>query len=199
MDFISSNWRDIDKYYSSTFVKFSEFGDKLFFITQVSPEMVQGIDEDDTAFQLHLSDKYPYTVNYLLPHKATFQWNDSVYLLQRIPARQYRRGLCADNTMITNVVTGSKLELDFSALKAFVAKPRYSSFTDAFTGKSKRKSVALTSRMTYQRTGFILIDSNKVAQYDYSLKKIIMIRPIFTPEIQQHMLDNNEHYEVIGA
>lgn len=197
MDFTSSNWRDIQKYYECTYVKFSEFGDRLFYIQQVRPDGISGIDDEQTAFEMYLSDAAPYTVNYLLPHKATFQWKDSVYLLQRIPARQYRRGLCSDNTMITNVATGVKIEIGFNSLKAFVSKPCYSSFSNAFNTKVKTKAIALSPRMTYLRSGFILIDSHKVAQFDYTTKRILMIHKLFLPEIMQHMVDHNEQYEVI--
>jgi len=197
MEFTSSNWRDIQKYYEGTYVKFSEFGDKLFLISQVRPDGISGIDEDNTVFELYLSDAAPYTVNFILPHKATFQWKDSVYLLQRIPARQYRRGLCSDNTMITNVATGTSVDVNFPALKAFVGKPSYSSFSNAFNTKAKTKAVALSPRMSYLRSGKILIDNRMIASFDYTSKKIIMHHKIFLPEIMQHMVDHNEHYEVI--
>jgi hypothetical protein len=197
MEFTSSNWRDIQKYYEGTFVKFTEFGDRLFYISQVRPDGISGTDDEDTAFEMYLNDAYPYTVNYLLPHKATFQWKDSVYMLQRIPARQYRRGLCSDNTQITNVATGQAIDVNFQSLKAFVSKPHYSSFSSAFNTKVKTKAIALSPRMSYLRTGYILIDNRKVAQYNYDTKKITMMHKIFLPEIMQHMVDHNEHYEVV--
>lgn len=197
MNFMSSNWRDIQKYYEGTYVKFTEFGDQLFYISHVRPDSISGIDDDDTAFEMYLSDDMPYVVDFTLPHKATFQWKDSVYLLQRIPARQYRRGLCSDNTMITNVATGTSVDVGFQSLKAFVSKPSYSSFSNAFNTKAKTKAVALSPRMTYLRSGSILIDNKKIAVFDYDTKKISMIHKIFLPEIMQHMVDHNEHYEVI--
>jgi len=197
MEFISSNWRDIDKYYTGTYVKFNEYGDKLFHIDHVNPNVVEGEDDTGTNFQLFLSDSAPYTVNYLLPHKATFQWNDSVYMLQRIPARQYRRGLCSDNTQIINIATGSRVDISFKSLKAFVSKPMYSSFSAAFNSKAKTKAVALSPRLTYIRSGLILVDQVRVASFDYNTKKIHMIHKIFLPEIMQHMMDHNETYEVV--
>ena len=197
MDFMSSNWRDIQKYYECTYVKFVEFGDKLFYIQRVRENVIEGINEDDTAFQLYLSDEHPYAVNYLLPHKAVFQWKDSVYILQRIPARQYRRGLCSDNTMLTNVATGNNTDINFSSLKAFVSKQKYASFGQAFNSKEKTKAIALTNRMTYLRTGYILFDQKRVASFDFERKVIKMVHKIFLPEIMQHMVDHNEHYEVL--
>jgi hypothetical protein len=197
MQCISSNWQDIRKYYEHTYVKFNEFGDKLFYIAEVGPSIIRGIDDTQTDFELYLSDDAPYYLDYLLPHKAVFQYKDSVALLQRIPARQYRRGLCSDNTQILNVASGSKYDLGFPTLKAFVSKPSYASFSEAFNCKAKVKAVALSNRMTYMRTGQILIDHTTVAHYDYTTKKITMARPIFLPEIMQHMVDHNEVYEVI--
>lgn len=197
MEFTSSNWQDIRKYYEGTYVKFTEFGDRLFYISQVRPDGISGMDDEQTAFEMYLSDAAPYTVNFTLPHKATFQWKDSVYLLQRIPARQYRRGLCSDNTMITNVATGTSVDVGFQSLKAFVSKPSYSSFSNAFNTKVKTKAIALSPRMSYLRSGSILIDNKKIAVFSYETKKISMIHRIFLPEIMQHMVDHNEHYEVI--
>jgi len=196
MEFITSNWRDISKYYENTYVKFSEYGERLFLITGVNPNSVTGIDEDDTAFELHLSDSHPYTVNYLLPHKATFQWGNEVYMLQRIPARQYRRGLCSDNTQIINVSDGRKRDIGFASLKAFTNKPTYMSFSEAFFAKGRTKALALSPRMTYIRTGDILIDMVRIAKFNYDTKKIELKNKLFLPEIMQHMLDYNETIEV---
>jgi hypothetical protein len=197
MEFTSSNYKDIQKYYEGTFVKFTEFGDKLFYIDQVKSSHIRGRDENQIEFELYLDDNAPYTVNYLLPHKALFQWKDSVCLLQRIPARQYKRGLCPDNTMITNVATSTRVDVSFDSLAAFVSKPQYVSFTEAINTKGKVKALALTSRMSFIKTGYILIDCTKIAVYDYTTRKISMIKPIFAPEIKKHMQEYNEKYEVV--
>lgn len=197
MEFTSANYQDIRKYYEGTYVKFTEFGDRLFYITDITTQQVNGIDDTDTPFILYLDNHHPYIVNYLLPHKAVFQWKDSVYLLQRVPARQYKRGLCAENTMITNVATGQAVEIGFAALKAFVTKPTYASFSAAINTKVKTRAVALTNRMTYLRTGAILMDSIRIATYDFESKKITMIRKAFEFEIQQHLWIHNDTYEVV--
>jgi hypothetical protein len=99
--------------------------------------------------------------------------------------------------MLTNVATGNNTDISFNALKAFVSKPQYSSFGEAFNSKEKTKAIALTNRMTYLRTGYILFDQKRVASYDHDRKVIKMVHKIFLPEIMQHMVDHNEHYEVL--
>ena len=198
MEFTSSNYQDIDRYFQGTYVKFDEFGDRLFFIEQVTPTAVHGRDEDGTVFELALDNSIPYSVNYILPHKAVFQYKDNAHIMQRIPARQYRRGLCSNNCQVVNLGTGSKVELTFSLLKAFVTKQQYFSFHKAFNAKGKLKTVALSSRMSFLRpTGGIFVDMTQVATFDYETKKITMLYKEFLPEIMQHMVDHNDTYEVL--
>lgn len=198
MIFVPNAAGDIERYYLNTWVKLSEFGDKLFFIQYCDASKVTGEDDNGDYFELLLDEDYPYSVDYVLPHKSVFQWKDRAVMLQRIPARQYRRGLCSGNTQIVDCQTGERVVLSKNLLKAFVNKQRFSPFSAAFAAKSKMKSVALSPRMWFQRaSGMVYIDFTQVAKYDYETKKITMIKPIFLPEIMQHMVDNNEHYEVI--
>ena len=81
MLFKSSNANDIEKYYYNTYIKFKEFGDRLFYIQGVTSEKVFGLDENDDYFELLLSDEAPYEVDYILPNKACFSYSDTVYQL----------------------------------------------------------------------------------------------------------------------
>ncbi len=196
MQFTPQNVNDIDRYYRDTYVKFKEYGERLFYIQSVSPSMVTGTDEDGTYFEVHLRSSNPYQMDYILPHKAVFQYKDNVYLLQRIPAKQYRRGLCSGNTQIIRVTDGEKIPMIAPILKAFVNKQNYSTFSEAF--KSKHKAFALGPRMHFLKADAgIYIDMTLVARHFYGTEKIQMIQPIFTSEIKKHMTDNNDMYEVI--
>jgi hypothetical protein len=194
---MSSNYVDIDKYYNKTYIKLEEFGDRLFYIQGVSSEKVFGLDEDQTYFELLLGDEYPYTVNFILPHKAIFQHKDSVYMLQRIPARQYRRGLCSDNTQMMNVITGLRIDINFTTLKSFITKQPYLSFKQAFEYKGKAQHLTLTSRMSFnRRTGEIYMDFRIIAHYDRTKRSITLVNKNFAQEIMQHMMNYNETYTV---
>ena len=46
MQLVSSNWRDIQKYYDQCFIKIRDFGDKIFFVDKVTPEFVLFKDKD---------------------------------------------------------------------------------------------------------------------------------------------------------
>jgi len=187
MMFIPALAEDINKYYRHTFVKFKETGDTLYYIRDVNHRMIRGTDQDGTEFELYLSEDHPYEVDYVLPNKSFFQLAKSACLLQRIPAKQYRRGLCAENTRITRIGTTGNLvsmDLSFDVLKAFVGKQTFPSLSVVLTKKMKSASIALSSRFAYvPSNGIIFADLMPVAQVDKKERKITMLYNIFKPEI----------------
>ena len=180
MEFTASNWRDIEKYYHGTYLKFQEFGDRLFLINNVRPAYVKGIDEDQNEFILYLDDEHPYTVDYILPNKAVFSYRNAAFLLQRVPARQYRRGLCEENVKVVRVHDGQTLPFSFEVLKAFVQKQKYLSLKEALASKSGT-SFPLTSRISYYRKNQgIYVDTKQVA---YISNGILLSHRLFEKEM----------------
>lgn len=191
----SSNANDIDRYYNNTYVKFKEYGEKLFFIQEVNSESIVGKDEDGNAFALYLDNANPYELAYTLPHRAVFQYKDGALLLRRMPAKQYRRGICNDNTTITRVDTGDAVSINFEILKAFVNKPKYFTFTHCFN-KPKQKSLALSPRMSViTKTGIIKVDWQTIGQLDM-VDKVVHCRRLFIEDLQTVMKNNNESFNI---
>lgn len=189
MQFNTQNWEDINRYYRNTYVKFKETGDTLFYIRDVRPEGVRGTDENGTEFELCLNFDDPYEVDYVLPNKSYFQFAKRACLLQRIPAKQYRRGVCSDNVRITALTrTGglSDVNVTFDSLKAFVSKQAFPSLRTVLLQKSKPLSVALSPRFAYvPDMGVVYCDQTAVAQINRKDKTIMVLRPIFKPEIMK--------------
>ena len=189
MQFNSYNWEDIQRYYRHTFIKFKETGDTLFYVRDVSLSKVAGTDENGTEFALHLNYDDPYEVDYILPNKSYFQYAKRACMLQRIPAKQYRRGICSDNVRITGLSkTGGlvAIEVTFDALKAFVSKQAFPSLNTVLLQKSKPLSVALSPRFAYIPVGgFLFCDQTCVAQIDAKAKKYTILHQIFKPEIEK--------------
>ena len=180
----NENWNDLKKYYECSYIKINGFGDKLFYVSSVNKEKIVGYDSENTPFELWLSTDYPYTLDYVLPHHAVFQYGNEAVQLRRRPNRQYRRGLHPDNVRIASVLRGSAYPLDFPILEAYVGKQQYPSFQEAV--KSSCISVAISARMSYSRdTNYIYIDTHAVALVEGD--KIRMIKRIFTKEIQHYI------------
>lgn len=185
MQFTLSNRDDISRYFKGTFVKFAEFGDMLFYINSVQGNEVRGIDEDDNDFVIYLSDDVPYNVDFVLPHKAVYQHGKDVVLMQRVPARQYRRGICDENVKLIILTSNDQLEVNFKNLKAFVTKTSYSTLRDAIFGKNKNIAVAISDRFWFYKRNQCLYCLNKaIAKFSRDDAKF-HIAPMFKEEIAQ--------------
>lgn len=185
MEFKPSCFRDIDKYYRNTWVKFKEFGEKLFHVRSVDPEVVTGVDEDGNEFVLHLVEEAPYTIDYVLPNRAIFTHRGEVMMLQRVPARQYQRGLSDGNTRIIAVPSGAKRALGVDVLKSFVNKQSFVSLKDALFGKGTQKSVVLSARMSFLRPAqFLYVDCTAVGDFNRETNTM-KVDPLFLPEVQE--------------
>lgn len=195
MLFSSANYEDIHRYYRCTYVKFKEMGDRLFYIRDVGAHLVRGTDEDGTEFELYLNHEHPYEVDYVLPHKSYFQLAKRACMLQRVPAKQYRRGVCNENTRLTAIgKTGNlvNVEIGFDALKAFVSKQAFPSIKTILLMKNKPLSVALSPRFAFvPETGQILADQLSVAIVDKKAGVVTINREIFRPEVLKFVNDLN--------
>jgi len=188
MQFVPSVWQDIRKYYEGSYVKFTEYGDTLFFIDRVREDSIVGHEEDNNPFVLTLDEEVPYTLTYNLPHKGLFVQEGITYMLHRVPAQQYSRGITTGNTKIVDIVTGKAVSLTFSRLKAFVEKQPYVTLADALFGKTDNRCVALTRRFAFHRTKQTLyVDTFPIATYERKTNTMTTLNTVgkaLLPEIK---------------
>lgn len=199
MIFIPANYEDIQRYYRQTYVKFREFGDKLFYIKDVLPKVVLGKDEDGTEFELHMSEEFPYEVDYVMPNKSVFQYKNHAHILQRIPAKQYYRGLNSNNTSISRLDRSGvvcPIHIDFDVLKAYVRKQEFPQFDRAVTVIGRKTSVALSKRFIFvPNTKRIYADTLPVAEVDHAKKQVKVYQQMFMPEILE--LTRNSIFQTV--
>lgn len=200
MLFVPSAREDITRYYRNSFLKFKETGDMLFYLQNVDATMISGQIEDGRDFKLYLSEDEPYEVDYILPHKSFFQYGEHACMLQRIPAKQYHRGMTGENTSITYRKPGTELApaiagmaLDFTVLKAFVSKKKFYSLKEAL--KEPLSSVALSPRMMYARgSKCVHIDFHPIARVDPKNHIIYMTQPLFKQELMDFLQQTQEQH-----
>ena len=195
MLFIPENREDISKYYRHSFLKFKEHGDTIFYISYVDENVVSGSLEDGREFKLYLAKEEPYEVDYVLPHKSFFQYGDDAVMLERIPAKQYHRGLTPSNTAMSFRDPNGDvkhLDISFETLKAFVSKQKFYTLSEAMK-QVALNSVVLTSRMMYVPSKHtIFIDFIPIAMVASNTKTIRMIAPLFKEEVQEFLKSTHE-------
>lgn len=90
-------WLFMDKLKEETLVfinRVEDNNDKLATITVTSEKYGQLV--------LHLGSE-EYELRFKYPPVGVFQHREDVFLFRRRPARQYRRGICADNSVLWNI------------------------------------------------------------------------------------------------
>jgi len=197
-----STYNDISRYFLHSYVKLREFGDKLLFLESVNKERCIFVDADSELFEVILEESAPYHLEYVLPRRAVFAFRDSVYLLQRVPARQYHRGCCDENTRILEVFTGQRVDVNFRSLTAYVAKPSYVDLNTAlFERVSKRTvGVPLTNRISFSRLNQLFyVDTIPVATFNREANAIMMKHDQFYPELSRLSTKANLSLEFVNA
>ena len=189
MLFIPSARDDIVRYYQHTYVKFRELGDTLYYIHRIFEDRVEAVDVKHNQVVIYLDDDHPYEVDYVLPHKSYFQDGDRAMMLFRIPAQQYKRGICGDNVCMGfpmgsgNGGDYETVELSFQRLQTYVNKPLFVSLPEAIG--LPYHSTVLSPRMAYVREpSTICVDFVPVARVEQG-SRIKMLRPIFRKEVEE--------------
>jgi len=169
MIFSPENRSDIDRYYNNTYIKIKEHTnpDEVIYLHSVYKNCVVGKNKDKDEFKVWFYEDQPYSFDFILPRKSTYQAGKNACVLARIPAKQYKRGICNDNTSIIQVGPQGGLvpvEVSFDSVEAYVNKPKFFTLEEAVVNKQKYKSFALNSRMCYcVGIKTILLDSVPIA------------------------------------
>ena len=191
----SANWKDIQKYYQGTFVKFRELGDLApVYIDKVTSDAVWGVLHNGEKVELQLC-LAGYELDYCIPKKTVYQNGEYAYILERIPARQWKKGLSEQNTSVSIISeTGEFSPTMFRMVDiyTFVNKPQYRKLSDLSNGC---RSVALNNRFYAVQNGFIYSDTHCLGVWDKK-NKIHFHKP-FEDEFTQLFL--GESYNLIGV
>lgn len=189
-----SNWKDVQRCYDHSYIKIRGFGDKLFYVTRVTADLMSGEDSEGTGFELWLDDEFPFEIDYVLPHHAVFQYGEHAVELRRVPSRQYRRGLHMDNTRIRSIISGSALDLGFPILEAFVGKQQYPTLKEAMS--TTNRSTALSSRLSFHnKDGTLFMDNVVIGSVQGDVVK--MTRSIFFKEVLHYINSTNQPFKVV--
>lgn len=201
MKFCRENASDIKKYFLGSFMKFPSLaGDQVHCIDVVHNEEVKGktISQDGETvpfvFHLYAEEQAPAPdIDFILPRKGFFNTKDGCYFLYRVPARQYRRGVCMDNTCIEVLSSnGSFMQVGLSLelLSAYVGKQEFKKFHETSS------SYAISRRMAVSGTT-VFVDHEKIATVYHEEGIIRVNKTIFIPELEKIVKEMKQSYKVV--
>lgn len=189
-----NNIKDIDRYYTGCYVKYPQVaGDKPFMVQRVRGNEISGThfedgEEKPYIFKLFeegaLDDKEAYpTAAFLLPKKSFFMHEGNAHLLYRIPARQYKRGICRENTAVLRLTGVGEFEnigqMSWAVLNSYINKQDFSGFD--LTGN--KSSYAVNSRMAVCAAGIIYVDKIRIGMLEHKAKKITLKNDLFAKDV----------------
>lgn len=180
------NWADVKKYFEETYIKYAPLGEGVFYVENVTDSSVQLRTQSGESHMLSFSQ--PFVLDYILPHKACFQYKKYAVLLQRRPARMWKKGLTTKNCFLASLQDRLWLntEVDFNSYLGFINKPSYINYFDALSGFKEGSliSAALSPRISMDYSKDIYVDTVKIGHVAPSLRKV-KVHPLFIDEVQQ--------------
>ena len=181
----TDNWEDCRKYYEHTFTKFKETGDTIFYIQKVSPDDILAKDINGNEVGIYLDSGY--NLDFVLPRKTVYQYGAHAAILQRIPAKQWKKGMCAGNTQtLVACPEWMPISFDIKIIEGFVNKPSYISSKDAVPRliDGTLTSAALSPRFSMNNNGDVFLDTVVVGTMSFD-QGIVKAKKIVEKEIKE--------------
>lgn len=209
MKFCLETAKDLGKYFNGTFVKFMGIRGVFSDGTECAPadELVHFIDGingncikgkryengENVPFQFMLYSEHAHAapeIEFILPKKSFFNTEQGTMLLQRIPARQYRRGICNDNTHITLLKSNGgwqNQQVSSALLDQYIRKPAFPPFHPSDVSYAVSRRIAVANAQVF-------VDQTAIGTINYD-KKSVAVLPLFASEIQAILKENGQANE----
>ena len=87
-------------------------------VTDVTARQTTFVDKEGQEYVAFADKQLQF--KFIPVQQSVFTFDGMPYLAQRVPARQYRRGICGDNTSIRSVASYVGRPVDFGVVEAYV-------------------------------------------------------------------------------
>lgn len=133
---------------------------------------------DETGFEYTaLSDRGNW-FTFIPVVKGSYLYKDTIVVVQRIPARQWRRGICEENTSI-KTIEGVSLDTNFEVLKA-IFSPVQNTTIETFKHTLEGDRVLFNPQFSIYKNRFYVYD-NVIGTYESG--KVMLNNDLFQQEI----------------
>lgn len=113
-EFTSNGWRDFSQRYLGVF---GYFKDMLVQVSDVTEDTTSFINVNNIKYYANADTGVVF--KFIPVTKKLFFFDGKLLLAQRVPARQYKRGIYQQNTSVRGVPYGEQYEVSFEMLEAY--------------------------------------------------------------------------------
>ena len=145
----SNNYQDFRQRYEGTFgflIKPNDHKKLLVQLVSVNSEQVDFLDKNGHYYNVVCDSGVPFEFIPVDRRVVNLQRGRTVFACRK-PARQWKRGVCADNTVFVNIETGKTLSVGFDLIESVYSQDE-TSYVDYYQQykSGKRFSVALSDK-----------------------------------------------------
>lgn len=193
VEFTSEGYRDFSQRYSGTF-GWLERKDKNPVLVQL-----QNVNSDELTFidanrieYFARSDRDNW-FSFIPVKKGSYLYKDGIVVVQRRPARQWKRGICEDNTTITTLGDKQPLSVTFDILSN-IFSPQYNYTVEKFRSFKGGDLVLFNNQFSIYNNVMYLYDI-PIGQYKEG--KLVLESDVFQQEVKDVFMLNRVDVEVV--
>jgi hypothetical protein len=182
--FTSNGWRDFYQRYLNVFGFFpTKAGEVLVQITEINDNRCKFSDANGTAYYA-VADK-GVEFKFIPISKRLFIHEGVLCVAHRVPARQYRRGICVDNTAVRRLNGYGGIELGFDVVNSYLQGP-----------KTVSEQVAAYDTM-FGRQGYsLMLYDNQIGTF-LDNKTVTLTQPMFKQELSDCFRRNKIEVSIV--
>lgn len=193
--FESKTWRDFSQRYHNTFGWYhTDSGGKILVkVTLVDESIVKFTDKRGITFSA-IPDKGN-VFEFIPLERAVHNLDDGdVVLSERVPARQWKRGVCRENTSLYSLVSSKRMDFNFDLVEQLYSARPHLSYVDEFMD-GKRTSVAINPVFSFVNDSVYVYD-RRVGTVKPKTSQIVMEDSTYLQEVRDLMRDSFLNFTV---
>lgn len=194
-EFKSDHWKDFAQRYQGTYGWYegSDSGRILVYLNKVSEDRLSFLDKKGLAYFARPDQNNFFT--FFPVEKGCYNYGeDDVISVRRHPARQWKRGLCQDNTTIESLSTKGNIGVGFDVLEHI--------FTEKPNRALERFKAAGIGNVAFNRTlahvnGKLYIYNNVIGEFKNGIFQLD--NPLFGQEVEDVVKRHQLQVSVVAA
>jgi hypothetical protein len=180
-EFTSSNSKDFGQRYVGTFGWFEkpDGGKVMVLVGSISKEYVTFYDKNN--FEYTAKADMGNVFSFLPVQKGLYEYQDDIVFISRVPARQWKRGICLDNTSVRSFNRGlSQIDFSYNLLEKIFGENEdtlLQKFKENYSGN------LLLGRSFVIYNNLCYIYNNIIGSYSPTTTTIYLTNSLFLQEI----------------